>query len=179
VQSIEVPSKPIKIDAAAATKAVAAAFKKSNKNLNTENYYCETEPEIWYYPYYVGMIKTIYPRILFGPKIIIFYVVCDAIDETYIVLRNIPKTTKMDICKNNILHEMISKDIFKSKICSDAIATRINRQFIFGTPNNEYNGTKLIFLPGYLANIYCDNTKSGEYFVNGYTREIKKLTQGS
>jgi hypothetical protein len=179
VQSIEIPVKPVKIDAAAAAKAAAVAFRKESANKFSENYYCKTEPELWYYPYYIGIIKTIYPRLLFGPKIILFYIVCDAIDETYIVLRNIPKTIEIYIHKNKILHDILSEKIFVSKICSEAIDSRINKQFIFGTPDSEYNGSRLIFLPGYISTIHYNNTKANEYFINGYTREIKKLIQRS
>ncbi|MDR1961556.1 MAG: hypothetical protein LBQ16_04665 [Gracilibacteraceae bacterium] len=173
---IEVPIQPLKIDEVAAAKAAVAAFrKKAKRDSAARNPWCETDAGLWYYPYYIGTIKTIYPRFMFGPKIIMFYVVCDAIDGTYIVLRNIPQMQQIECIAERILPMALSQKTFVNTMCVEARDTRVNRQFIFGVPDSEYKGTRMIFLPGYLVHIYCNTTKMTECFVNGFTREVKTV----
>src|SRR5665647_1623253 len=145
----------------------------SNKKIKAKD--CKFEG-IFYYPYWIGQVYTSKERMNFNPKELHFEVVCDAIDETYIVLRNIPKTEKIECADNAVLPFSLKLEDFKNRIIEDAKVTRNNKQFIFGKPFSSTERCKMIYIPGGVIQVVDNMTNEREkFYINAYTGEVKKI----
>jgi hypothetical protein len=166
---ISIPTTKLKIRPKEAVSRARRAVRKEKSKEITHTIY----DNVYYYPYYIGKVYTSKSRLYGGDKEIDFYVVCDAIDRTYIVLRNVPKLKEVESCTGDILPVQLNEKEFTGDICPCAVKERINKQFIFGAPHNEFRYAELIYLPGYIVKIRCAANEEKRYFVNAYTGEVK------
>jgi hypothetical protein len=105
-----------------------------------------------------------------------YYVVCDARDRSFIVLRNVPKTEQIDCEETNLIPAFVKEEEVLGDIAREAINDRINRQFIFGPPKTTVKDATMIYLPMIRVKIKKRNSEEGKAFVvNYYTGEVKPI----
>lgn len=176
---IDIPNKVVKKES---TIIVRKALKSKhnrkrvfkNKVINTQN--CIFEGEA-FYPYWIGQVYTRKERLYVKPKELYYHVVCDARDNTYVVLPRIPDTKTIErVDDDSILPISLKLNSFMNEIIKDAIKNNINKQFIFGQPFSKVEDCKIIYIPGFVIGILDSvNNEKEEYFINAFTGEAKKL----
>lgn len=179
---ISIPTRKRKLnDDKCASKALAVYLGKKRLTFGDKNwglYDINVSDDYTYYPYWVGIIYTIKDRALaiYPPKEITYYLVCDAIDESFIVLRNVPSLRQINCDEDNVVPAQVSKEKLLNEISNEAIKDRINRQFIFGPPKAKIMSASKIFLPLKKVEIKKKNSSEGRvYGVNVFTGEVKKF----
>ena len=133
---------------------------------------------ILYYPYWVGKVLAVKSRPLFGDKNIFFYVTCNGLDGTYLVLRGVPKLTECEVSPGDILPHQISRAEFEGAIMDEGINLHIVRQFIFGSPYCEKLGSRLLYIP--MQEILLkpkENQEFRRYLVNVFTGRVEAWPQ--
>ena len=128
-----------------------------------------------YYPYYIGHVETSKGRPYLPDKEIMFYIVCDAVDKTYTVLRNLPAVKAIECDRDQVIETFLQEDEFLDRICPESIEARINKQFIFGPPRARTRKCDLIYIPGYDVRIGYESRPEAGFFINGLTGEAKEL----
>lgn len=176
---IKIPSKKANISENKAVKNVLKALQKENKAKVDASDYSITTEKYFNYPYWVGEVYTSKHRVLFPAKHITFYVVCDALNGEYVVLRGIPKLSDVDCKEKYILPTLTSKEDF-CRIIEDARKSRINKQFIFGPPHCEVKAVFLLYIPTINVILRNKGTQSRQsFYVNSYTGEVKVKPEGN
>ena len=175
---IEVPITKKRIKTVKGVKLALSQFQgKKHRNIGSVDYSkydIEINEKCFYYPYWIGKIKTMKERPIYKPKEIDYYVVCDALDSSYIVLRNTPPTEKFKCEEKNMLPIQMNENRFLGEIIEDAKTERIDKQFIFGKPHKETQEHKMIYIPMYRIRIREKGQQSYKvYYINQYTGEIK------
>lgn len=180
---IKVPviKKPRKPSAECASRALATYLGRKRcfaNEVNGDKYDIKIEGEYVYYPYWVGSVWTLKERALpiYPAKEIVFYAVADGIAGSYIVLRNVPKTEKMNYPEDKVLPTKITEKKLMGEILDEAITERINKQFIFGAPQSRKQESDLIYLPMVKVQIKGkDQRNYKDYYVNAHTGEVKTI----
>lgn len=145
--------------------------------VSEDNYDVHVDSELSYVPYWIGVIDTNKARALpiYPDKRITFYLVCDALNGDYIVLRNIPKVKDEDAKSQQLLPICVSKDKLENVIMDEAIKTRINKQFIFGPPQILSKSQYVMYLP--VRRVLVKRKTDVLYqvfYINVYTGEAKE-----
>ncbi len=177
---IEIPATKKKIKTTKIIKKALAVFqddKKRHHNIglaDISEYDIEINDKSFYYPYWVGKIRTVKQRPIYKPKEINYYVICDALDRSYIVLRNTPPTEKFKCEKKNMLPSIVNEEYFLKEIIEESKIDRIDKQFIWGKPYKETKEHKKIYIPMYQIRIRKKGQREYKiYYANQYTGEIK------
>jgi hypothetical protein len=180
--NISVPKRKVKLsNEQCAMKAMAVYLGKKRlmpKSVSWDSYNVVVSDDYTYYPYWIGLIHTKKDRALpiYPAKEIMYYLVCDAIDESFIVLRNVPELYELTCDDNNVIPAKLKKERLLNEISNEAIKDRINKQFIFGPPQVKVKSAKMIYLPMKKVEITKKNSKEGKaYGVNAFTGEIKNF----
>jgi hypothetical protein len=166
-----------------ASRALASYLGKKRcfpGEVNTDKYNIEVDEDYTYYPYWIGSVWTLKERALpiYPPKQITYYVVTDGMEGSFIVLRNVPKTKVTECCDDEVLPARITEKRLMKEILDEAIAERINKQFIFGSPQSRKQASEMIYLPMIKVRIKKREHAKSEfkhYYVNIYTGEVKAV----
>ena len=158
-------------------KAVAAADgSKSSLMTAKDNYDVKCDDEFVYYPYWIMMVDG-YKLRLFAigkPALRKFYITCDGIDGSFIVLQSYPKVQEAEIPNECIIRTNVTEKRLRGPIYKEAVEDRINRQFIFGKPRTEPGEVTKVYLPMYEVLVKRkDQLEYKPYYVNAYTGEVK------
>lgn len=173
------PTTKIRISAGKCGQRALAAFlgRRHTSFLPAEKYEISVENQLFYIPYWIVSINTVKSRAfpLYPDKKITFYMVCNGLNEEYIVLRNIPKTTQIEVQEEQILALLVSESRLKDHLINDAIRSRINHQYIFGPPRIVSQSRYLMYLPVRKVHVGQKTAGTcGNYYVNVYTGEVKR-----
>ncbi len=133
---------------------------------------------LYYHPYWIGKVHTSQDRLIFGSKSLYFYVVCNACNGTYLVLRGVPKSKLIKTEDDKVISYVVSKDKFEDEIVKEGINFHINRQFVFGIPESRLENSWLIYIPVQLVRVRRENGRGvlTDYFVNVFTGNIERQT---
>ena len=158
-------------------RAIAAADgSKHSIAVSKNNYDVKYTDEYVYYPYWIMRVDGYKMRLfaIGNEAMRKFYITCDAIDGSFIVLQSTPKTREIEVTEDCILDTNVSEKQLKGPILKEAVVDRINRQFIFGKPRTEPGAVIKVYLPMYEIFVKRkDQLEYKPYYVNAYTGEIK------
>ena len=133
---------------------------------------------ILYYPYWVGKVLTVKSRLLFGDKKLFFYVTCNGLNGTYLVMRDVPQLTECEVSPGDILPHQIPRARFEGAIMDEGINLHIVRQFIFGAPYCEKLGSRLLYIPMQEFLIKSKiNREFRPYLINVFTGRVEARPQ--
>jgi hypothetical protein len=134
-----------------------------------------SENTVEYFPYWIGRIRTSKIRFLLSPKIIDFFVVCNAYNGKYLVMRAMPKTKKVEADEVHIIEDDIPQTEFERQIMPESLEKHIHRQFIFGGATEaDILDSKLVYIPVKEVEIRKHGSKTyNAYYINMYTGRLE------
>jgi hypothetical protein len=175
-REIEIPVK--RAGRRSKSSLIRSAMKAESKALipDTSGYEfrCDLNDTV-YFPYIIGRVRTSKTRVILPPKIINFFVVCNAVDGKYLVTRAMPKTKKIEVEEENLIEDYITEKYLKEKIIPESIRKHINRQFIFGDATTaDYMECRLVYIPAREVEIRRKGKEKFEsHFINQYTGHLE------
>jgi hypothetical protein len=176
VREIEIPAK--RAGRRSKASLIRSAMKAESKALipNTSGYEFRCDPNATiYFPYIIGRVRTTKTRAILPPKVIDFFVVCNAVDGKYLVMRAMPATKKIEVEEENMIEDYITEKYLKEKIIPESIQKHINRQFIFGGATTaDYMESRIVYIPTKEVEVLRKgNDEFESHFINQYTGHLE------